>query len=266
MEKSPFPIFSAIFLLTALLLLATPFPSAAFDPAKTAGGSCADCHAMAPQEAARVLGDMVEEVHGVELSEVPGLYVVDVTGNKGGRGLLYMDFSKTYVIAGSFISIAERRNITAQEVMKLRRVDLTTIPLEDSLVLGNPGAPTKLILFTDPQCPFCSKLHPEIKKLVRDNPGIAVFIKMLPLVKIHPDSYRIARTILCEGKIALLEDSFAGRAVPDPSCSSDAVDRTVKLAQDLGIGSTPTLILPDGRIAPGYRSAEDILKLLKKTP
>ena len=86
----------------------------------------------------------------------------------------------------------------------------------------------------------------------------------MPLVKIHPEAYKMSKAILCEGKLELLEDGFAGKPISEPSCESDAVDRTLKLAQDLGIGSTPTLILPDGRIATGYRPAEDILELLKE--
>jgi thiol:disulfide interchange protein DsbC len=87
---------------------------------------------------------------------------------------------------------------------------------------------------------------------------------MMPLASLHPDSPRIARAILCTGSLQLLENSFAGKKIPDPTCESDAVDRTIKLARELGIGSTPTLILPDGRVAPGYREAEEILKLLKE--
>jgi thiol:disulfide interchange protein DsbC len=178
--------------------------------------------------------------------------------------MLYMDFSKSYVVAGNFLSIADKKNISKREMIRLRRVDPTTIPLTDSLVIGDPGAPKKLIVFTDPQCPYCEKLHPELKKVVKKDPDVVFFIKMMPLVKLHPEAYRISKAILCEENLQLLEDSFAGKPVPEPTCESDAVDRTLTLAQDLGIGSTPTIILPDGRLAPGYRPAEAILELLKE--
>jgi thiol:disulfide interchange protein DsbC len=162
------------------------------------------------------------------------------------------------------MSIADKRNVTKTEAYKLRRVDLSTIPLTDSVVVGNPKASKKLILFTDPQCPYCEKLHPELDKVVKADPEVVFFIKMMPLASIHPDSPRIAKAVLCEGTTKLLEDSFAGKKIPDPTCQSDAVERTLRLAQDLGIGSTPTLILPDGRIVPGYRPADAILEMLKE--
>jgi thiol:disulfide interchange protein DsbC len=251
-----------IFATVACLTLFLPALSFAFGEKGCGEGQCSDCHSIEIQETKEILKDLVKEVHGVDFSEVPGLFIVDATGKNGKRGMLYMDFSKSYVVAGNFISIADKTNVSKREMIKLRRVDLTTIPLTDSIVIGDPGAPKKMIVFTDPQCPYCEKLHPELKKVVEADPGIVFFIKLMPLVKLHPDSYRISKAILCEDSLQLLEDSFAGKPVPDPTCESDAVDRTLKLAQDLGIGSTPTIILPDGRIAPGYRPAEDIIKLI----
>jgi thiol:disulfide interchange protein DsbC len=215
-------------------------------------------------EAKEILKDIVDEVHAVELSVVPGLYIIEATGKNGKRGIIYMDFGKNHIISGSFMSIADRKNVTKSEMLQLHRADIAAIPLTDSIVIGDPKAPTKMILFTDPQCPFCRKFHPELKKVVKADPDVAIFIKMLPLASLHPDSPRIASAILCSESLQLLEDSFAGKKIPDPTCKSDAVDRTIKLAEELGIGSTPTLILPDGRIAPGYRDAEEILELLKE--
>jgi thiol:disulfide interchange protein DsbC len=40
------------------------------------------------------------------------------------------------------------------------------------------------------------------------------------------------------------------------------VDETRKLAESLGVTATPTLILPDGRLLLGYKTADDLKKLL----
>ena len=262
MNRKPLRSSALIFFTAAIMIMILPSFTYAFGEAGCGEGQCADCHFIEIQETKEILKDLVKEVHGVDFSEVPGLFIVDATGNNGKRGMLYMDFSKSYVVAGDFLSIADKKNISTREMIRLRRVDLTTIPLTDSLVIGNPGAPKKLIVFTDPQCPYCEKLHPELKKVVEADPDVVFFIKMMPLVKLHPKAYRISKAILCEESLQLLEDSFAGKPIPEPSCESDAVDRTLKLAQDLGIGSTPTIIFPDGRLAPGYRPAADIIKLL----
>ena len=264
MNKKPLRSSALTFITAAIMIMILPTLSLAFGESGCGEGNCADCHFIEVKETKEILKDLVKEVHSVGFSEVPGLFIVDATGNNGKRGMLYMDFSKSYVVAGNFLSIADKKNISKREMIRLRRVDLTTIPLTDSLVIGDPGAPKKMILFTDPQCPYCEKLHPELKKVVEADPDVVFFIKMMPLVKLHPEAYQISKAILCEESLQLLEDSFAGKPVPEPTCESDAVDRTLKLAQDLGIGSTPTIILPDGRLAPGYRTAEAILELLKE--
>jgi thiol:disulfide interchange protein DsbC len=262
MNRNPLRSSALIFCTIAIMLMVLPSLTYAFGGGACGEGSCADCHSIEIQETRELLKDLVKDVHGVDFSEIPGLFIVDATGKNGKRGMLYMDFSKSYIAVGNFLRIADKKDVSKREMIKLRRVDLTTIPLTDSLVIGDPGAPKKLILFTDPQCPFCEKLHPELKKVVETDPDIVIFIKLTPIVSLHPEAYKISKAILCENSMQLLEDSFAKKPVPEPSCESDAVDRTLKLAQELGIGSTPTLILPDGRIAPGYRPAEDILELI----
>jgi thiol:disulfide interchange protein DsbC len=225
---------------------------------------CSSCHSITREEAADLLKEIVKSVENVGYAHISGLFTASVTGFDGRAGLIYIDFSKTRIISGVTVKIEGRENISTKEMMNLVKVDPAAIPDEDSVILGNPEATKKVYLFTDPQCPFCKKLHPELKKAVQMDNDVVFYIKMLPLVSIHPDAYRISKAILCDGSLTLLEDSFADRDVPEPSCETDAVDRTIKVARELGIGSTPTLVLPDGRLAPGYRPAENIIKLINE--
>ena len=78
----------------------------------------------------------------------------------------------------------------------------------------------------------------------------------------HPNAYTISKSIVCNRSLAMLEESFAGKTLPPPLCETKAVDDTLALVEKLGINSTPTLVLPDGRVMPGYKKADDLLKLL----
>lgn len=246
------------------LALANPRLSVAFGESGCGEGECSSCHELKADDAFKILGGIVDKVDRVDFSEVPGLYSVEVE-NKGKKYLIYVDFSKKFIVSGNVIRISDRSNRTREELINIRRIDPTIIPLDDALVVGNPKAPKKVIVFTDPQCPYCKHLHPELKKVISADPDIAFFIKLYPLKKIHPDAYRIAQTIVCEDSIDLLEASFAGKKIPDPECESDVVDDTIKLARKLGITSTPTMVLPDGRLAPGFMPAENILRLVNGT-
>jgi thiol:disulfide interchange protein DsbC len=246
------------------LILVSIVPETAIGFSSRAGdeADCSSCHKLTREEATDLLEGIVKKVENIGYAHIPGLFAASVTGNDGRTGLIYIDFSKTYIISGVTISIVDRQNISKKEMINLVKVDTSKIPFEGSLILGNPKAPKKVFLFTDPQCPFCKKIHPELKKAVQIDPQIVFFIKLMPLVSLHPDAYRIAKSIMCEESIKLLEDSLQDRTVPDPKCDTDIVDRTLRLAKELGIESTPTLIFPDGRMAPGYRPAKDIVELI----
>ena len=252
---------SFMIILFAFLL---PSSALAFQQAGCGAGDCRDCHALSKKEAATLLQGKVSEVIGVKRSQVPGLWDVEAI-HKGRRVPLYIDFSKQYLIHGNIVRLASGENLTRQSFTNMNRVDISRIPLNDAIVIGNPDAPRKIIVFDDPECTYCSKLHGEMKQVVKEHTEIAFFIKMFPLT-MHPDAYDKARTIICAktgGSNArasvLLSDSLAGKSLPAPDCETDQVDKNIVLARELYISSTPTLIMPDGRVLPGYKKADKIV-------
>ena len=100
-----------------------------------------------------------------------------------------------------------------------------------------------------------------MKKITEERKDVAFYIIMFPL-KIHPEAYKKSKAIVCEKSIALLEDAFNKKPVPDPKCETTVIDENLKLAEKLGISSAPTLILPDGRVLPGYKDAKTLLALI----
>jgi thiol:disulfide interchange protein DsbC len=249
-------------MVAAVVLLAGAVPALAFTADGCGTGTCASCHSLDQKEAGKILGGLVDRVNKVEFAEVPGMWLVEV--EKGPNKLpVYIDFSKKYVLSGSVIRLADRGDVTQERFAKMNRVDTSRIPLDDALLLGRASAKIKVVVFTDPECPFCKKLHAELKEVVRRDPDIAFLIKLYPL-KMHPNAYGIAKSIVCARSLEFLELSFAGKPVPPATCNSRVVDQTLAMAPDLGIQSTPTLVLPDGLIVPGYKTADDLLGLIRQ--
>jgi thiol:disulfide interchange protein DsbC len=247
-------------LLAVVLLLVGAVSAQAFPKGNCGEQKCTDCHTLSKQEAGFLLRDQADRILNVELSNMPGVWVVEVE-KQGRKYPVYVDFTKTHLMRGELIRLQDGKNLTSQRSADLNRVDVSRIPLDDALVIGNPDAPTKAIVFTDPQCHFCAKLHQEMKKVVQADPDIAFSIKLFPL-NIHPDAYMISKSILCNHSMAMLEDSLAGKSVPPPLCLAKEVDETLKLGREFGIRATPTVVLPDGRFFSGYRPAGELLKLL----
>jgi thiol:disulfide interchange protein DsbC len=258
--RSAFP---AVSLAALLLLFAVP-AACAFTGEGCSSGACTDCHSLTRDEASKILGGNVDNVLSVGTSPVGGLWEVAVE-KAGQRWPLYIDFSKEHVIAGQIIQASTKKNLTGSRAMSMNRVDVSQIPLAGSIVVGKTDAKRRIVVFDDPNCPYCAKLHATAKGIVEKNPDVAFFVRPFPRNGDRP-THETALSIVCAGTARALEDAFAGVPLPKGECGSTAVDETIRAANRLNIRSTPTMVFPDGRVVPGALEADAILSLLDEDP
>jgi protein-disulfide isomerase len=77
------------------------------------------------------------------------------------------------------------------------------------LVAGNKNAKHKLVVFSDPKCPFCKEVVPELYKTVKENPDtFALYYYHFPLLRIHPVSDILTRVMLIEQKKGNFENAM----------------------------------------------------------
>jgi len=117
---------------------------------------CRKCHSLEKSEVQGILKKLhVSEakVLDIKMSPLKGLWQVTVD-EKGKRGLLYVGFSKKYVVGGPIFEVDTASNETAQALGRVpqpaRYVDVSRIPVKDALVVGDSNAPYKVVVFTDP--------------------------------------------------------------------------------------------------------------------
>ncbi len=234
-------------------------------PNKAMIHNCASCHSLSVEEANKAIKG-IGEVKAVKLSPVKGLY--EVTVQQGNRqAVVYLDFGKKLLVPGPIFDTTTKRSLTPPPVELpkiLSKGELDKIPLKDSIVMGNPKGTKRLIVFTDPVCPFCARLHVELKKLVVLEPDLVIYIKMFPL-KMHPEAYDQARVILGSNSLEMLDKAFAKQTLPAPGSNDpkEPVDETIKIGNSLGIDGTPAMIFPDGSLVSGARDAETLRKMLE---
>lgn len=64
------------------------------------------------------------------------------------------------------------------------------------LIAGNHNAKDKIVVFSDPLCPFCMEYIPEVINYVNKNSNsIALYYYAFPLVQIHPASEALSKVI-----------------------------------------------------------------------
>ncbi len=133
--------FSVLVSLLLLLLSGTVSPSLA------ASGKCT----ISKKEAFDVLKgfDPRAKVTDVRQSPVEGLCEVSLkAGDK--TFIVYIDSSMKHLVLGSIVDVKTRTNLTQQRMTDVNRVDTSSIPLDDALILGKADAKYKVIVFDDP--------------------------------------------------------------------------------------------------------------------
>ena len=89
---------------------------------------------------------------------------------------------------------------TGEDYKKTMKPELSSkIYNAKHLIAGNKNAKHKLVIFSDPQCPFCQTIVPEVYEAVKANPDtFALYYYHFPLLRIHPVSDIISRAMLVE--------------------------------------------------------------------
>ena len=152
----------------------------------------------------------------------------------------------------------------------------------------------ELVEFADFQCPHCKDAQANMDRLAVDFPKAHIVFQNFPLVRIHPSALKAAEYGVCVTKLGgsnaffqfasavfegqdglatpdgatLTLNSAATKAGLDPvkvqACSTtpetgSIIESSVKLAQDLNIAETPTLMV-NGRLVPIGGLPYDTLK------
>jgi thiol:disulfide interchange protein DsbC len=188
------------------------------------------------------------------------MWQIDVDAGEGKRGSFYIDFSKKYVVVGQIAAVE-----SLGKPAPPRKVDVSKIPLDDTITLGAKTAKKKVIVFTDPDCPFCRELHTIMKQVVAKRSDIAFTLFMNPL-PMHKDSPKKAQTILCTKSVDILNDAFEGKAVPEPAatCAAAAVERSTAIARTFEFDGTPTLVRDDGIVLFGFLPEDKLIEWIDK--
>ncbi|OQY19809.1 MAG: hypothetical protein B6I36_03075 [Desulfobacteraceae bacterium 4572_35.1] len=238
-----------VFLFVCLL----PVSVCSFGGDGCGSGECTDCHSLSTEVALKLLPPGADSVDSVKLSDVGGLW--EVRGHaKGQLFTLYIDFSKKYLIAGKVLRLRDGVDLS-------RSVDVNELNSAGAIVIGDAQASVKVFVFTDVKCSHCQKLHGELHKVVKQNPDVAFYIKLVPFIS----DRETVKSIVCSASNDVLDAAMTGKVVKNDAvsvCDGTAVDETLAFAKRWNIRSTPTLILPDGHMVLGNRSATQLEEML----
>lgn len=220
----------------------------------------ADEDARASDLAARLQAlDLGLGVQVVAPSEVPGLFEVETDG-----GLLYVTEDARYLIAGNVYQIREGGlvNVTERKRSAQRRELFAGIDQTD-LVSFTPedGAKAAVLVFTDTDCGFCRQMHSQMAQY--HALGIEVRYLAFPRAGVGSPTYDKMVSAWCSDDAReALTALKRGEGIPARYCENHPVGEQYELGQLIGITGTPAILLPSGRLLPGYVPPDDLAALL----
>ena len=169
------------------------------------------------------------KVQSVKKSPVKGLYEVVFEGNE----VYYVDENAAYLIEGSLIDLKAKKNITADRVADLRKVNFADLPLQDAIVEVRGSGKNKVVVFNDIDCPFCRRLEHEFAQLT----DLTIYTLLMPVDGLHPEARARSEQVWCNKDRAGVWTSVMreNKPIPQVEPCETPIERTLQLAHKLGL-------------------------------
>ena len=189
-------------------------------------------------------------------SELDGFYEVVLT--KPWIDVMYISFDGRYVIQGAVTDLELMNNLSSTRINSIRKNILNSIDENDKIVFKAENEQYIIHVFTDVDCPYCSKLHANMEKM--NSLGITIKYLASPLEQLHPNAQSAMEKIWCaEDKSVALHNYKLMRFLPESVECENPVAEQLAISKQLGVDGTPSLFFVDGSNTPGYQDPEELL-------
>ncbi len=191
----------------------------------------------------------------IGLSPIPGYFEVSY-----GTMIFYISKDGRYMLQGDVVDLNTEKNITEDKRGQVRLKLLSTVPAENMIVFAPEQVKHTITVFTDVDCGFCRKMHSEIAQY--NQLGIKVRYLAFPRTGIDSPSYDKAVSVWCaKDRNQAMTDAKADKSIEVKTCPNP-VKQEFEMGKKIGVTGTPTLVLEDGSLLPGYVPPDRLLKLL----
>jgi thiol:disulfide interchange protein DsbC len=195
----------------------------------------------------------------LQASSIPGWYQFE-----DGVQLVYVSADGKHLFLGDVIDIATRTNTTAlwREQSAKRLID--AVGEQNMIVIGPAKAKRTITVFTDVDCPYCSKLHLEVPELNKH--GVKVRYLLFPRGGVDSNTYRKSVAVWCAADRAKAVGVAKGGGELDMKTCTNPVESHYKLGKQVGVSGTPAIYVDDGKHIGGYVPAARLLAMLELAP
>lgn len=190
-------------------------------------------------------------VQSVTKTPMKGVYEVVIEGQ-----ILYVNENADHFIAGAMVETKTQKNLTAARMQDLMKVNFSTLPLDLAIKVVKGDGKRKVVVFSDPDCPYCRKLEKEMEGLN----NVTIYTFLYPIASLHPSAGERAKAVWCSpDRNKAWTDLMLKGIEPTPGVACDTpLEKVAELGRKLKVNGTPALIFTDGRRVPGAISTAEI--------
>lgn len=191
------------------------------------------------------------EFLGIEESVMENTFIVKLDTQD-----LFVYSKGDFILIGDLYD-AERQVNLGEERTAVRMAEAIASISQDQMILMGPDTGRHVTVFTDTDCVYCQRFHRTVPELQQR--GLQVRYLMFPRTGIDSESYHEAVAVWCsEDQGRAMTVAKSGGVVESEDCENP-VDSQYLLGQKIGVRGTPTLILDNGQVIPGFVTPDELL-------
>jgi thiol:disulfide interchange protein DsbC len=204
------------------------------------------------------ISSLVPDMSQVAISETPLTGVLQV---RIGGDIVYMSQDGRYLMQGRLIDMDTQVDLTDQAMAGIRKQQLADLDSADFVTFGNGEADHEVLVFTDPDCGYCRRLHEQIDAYLES--GIRVNYVAFPRAGIGSPTHEKMVSIWCADDRQEAMDIAKAGGNPDPATCENPVADQYALGKSVGVTGTPSILTFNGDLIPGYVPPEQLRERLQ---
>jgi thiol:disulfide interchange protein DsbC len=174
--------------------------------------------------------------------------------------IFYVSSDGGFLLNGPMHDLERGENLTEKRLAEYRKTLLKDIPAIQPVEYPADNAKQKIIVITDIDCAYCRRLHQDLDKY--HQAGLDIDYVMLP--RSGKDSLSYVKTVnaICAAQPDVAITAAMNGATPASAECDHPIDQHMKMAKAMGAASTPNIVLPDGTLIRGYKTAAELSRLI----
>ena len=192
------------------------------------------------------------KIDDLKATEMQGLY----SGTLDNQ-IVYVNEQAEHIFVGSMIRLKDQRNLTKDlAVQQQPLIDIQKLPLNDAIKTVKGTGKRQLVVFSDPNCPYCKTLDANLAQL--NDVTIYTFLYPIKTQSIIP-----SKQVWCPPNKAYAWQSLMAKGVQPTAAATceTPIERNLLLGKQLGLTGTPVIIFSNGQKAMGAYSSVEINKI-----